>query len=148
MSDIRQFLETRRRQVDTELKKLFAERNEIQGKIDGLEREQNELDRAAKAIGMVNGLSSLRVTRKAPTGMTIKQAVLQVLQDHPSGLIALDILREVNSRYEMAIVRSSLSPQLSRLKGESKISNDGNVWLLSPASSSERSPEKSGGGHP
>jgi hypothetical protein len=57
-----------------------------------------------------------------------------VLKDHPDGMTALEILHEINTRYFAGrIERTSLSPQLSRLKDrDGKIVLKGNRWLLLP----------------
>jgi hypothetical protein len=62
--------------------------------------------------------------------MTLKQAVVEVLQDNEHGLLALNILREINRRHNAGYVRASLSPQLSRLKQEGNIELTGRVWHL------------------
>jgi hypothetical protein len=62
---------------------------------------------------------------------TIKQAVLQVLKHEPAGLTALEILAAINSQFfEHKILRTSLSPQLSRLKdNDRKVTLRGNRWF-------------------
>lgn len=62
--------------------------------------------------------------------MTIKEAVVNVLEDAPSGFSALDILREINTRFGWDYARESLSPQLSRLKQEGHINLTGRTWHL------------------
>jgi hypothetical protein len=65
---------------------------------------------------------------------TIMQAVLEVLRQHPNGMTALEILEEINNRhFDGTIVRTSLSPQLSRLKDrDHKIILRGTRWFLAP----------------
>ena len=55
---------------------------------------------------------------------------MEVLRDHPGGLLALDILAKINERHGLGTVRTSLSPQLTRLKQERKITNRGSTWML------------------
>lgn len=64
----------------------------------------------------------------------IMEAVLEVLRDREDGMTALEILAEINTRYFGGrIARSSLSPQLSRLKDKhGKIDLRGNKWFLLP----------------
>jgi hypothetical protein len=71
------------------------------------------------------------VTAKS-TPPKIMQAVLEVLKLKPEGMTALEILAEINSRYfDGKIMRTSLSPQLSRLKDrDKKITLRGNRWYL------------------
>jgi hypothetical protein len=62
------------------------------------------------------------------------QAVLAVLEHKPNGMTALEILDEINAKYfNGTIVRTSLSPQLSRLKNRyEKIELRGNRWYRLP----------------
>lgn len=93
-------------------------------RIGALENELHEIE------ALIATLDSIQ----ANTTPTIMQAVLEVLQDRPDGLTALEILDEINSRYfGGSIVRTSLSPQLSRLKDrDKKIELVGNKWFLLP----------------
>lgn len=69
---------------------------------------------------------------KHPGAMTIKQQVKVVLEDaSPEGLSAQEILRQIKKRWTPSLVRTSLSPQLSRLRKERVIFNHNNVWYLS-----------------
>ena len=62
--------------------------------------------------------------------MTIKQMVLDVLTGHTNGMIALDILSEINTGFDKSYIRSSLSPQLSRLRHQGLIHKSGKRWIL------------------
>jgi hypothetical protein len=111
---------------------LMNERTKLEMKIQKLRMELAEIDQAAKAIGVSHQTAEVQLTaerRKTPTP-TIKQAVLSILAEHPSGLTALDILALINRRFDLAIVRTSLSPQLSRLKQDHEIENDGSLWRI------------------
>ena len=61
---------------------------------------------------------------------TMKNCILAILANHPRGLSALEIMpilnRELGSNYE----RSSISPQLSRLKGDMLIDLKAGIWTL------------------
>ena len=61
--------------------------------------------------------------------MTIKQMVMQVLKDKPKGLNAHEILVEINWNFDRHLVRTSLSPQLSRLKDDGKIVARNKLWF-------------------
>jgi hypothetical protein len=132
MNDLRDFLRTRRRQILDAMAPLRAQIVDIQAKIQELQRQLAEVDKAASAIGMVNGLQKDRSPAKDNQTLTIKEAALKVLADYPNGLTAIEILKEINDRFGMNIVRSSLSPQLSRLKQDDRISQSGMVWSLLP----------------
>jgi hypothetical protein len=130
MAKLQDFIAKRAREIEELLEPLRRQAMELEAKIKTHEKELGELRNAAKAIGIVNRLERpLGITRKTSPPRTIKEAVLDVLQDYPGGLIALDILAKINERFSMNLVRTSLSPQLSRLKQEGKILNHGSTWL-------------------
>ncbi|KGJ65713.1 hypothetical protein BJA5080_08307 [Bradyrhizobium diazoefficiens SEMIA 5080] len=62
------------------------------------------------------------------------EAVLEVLNHKPNGMTALEILDEINAKYfGGTIVRTSLSPQLSRLKNrDGKLELRGDRWYRLP----------------
>lgn len=59
-----------------------------------------------------------------PSGLTIKEQVLMVLDRSPKPLPAGDILLRINDLFNNRLVRTSLSPQLSRLRDEGRIHYD------------------------
>ncbi|HEX6866850.1 MAG TPA: hypothetical protein VF122_06435 [Caulobacteraceae bacterium] len=63
-------------------------------------------------------------------GMTLKEMVLLILGERHGGAEALSILDEINDRWNVGLQRTSLSPQLSRLKDEGKVKLTGKVWSL------------------
>ena len=65
-----------------------------------------------------------------PKDGTIKQAVIEILAAEGKGLVALDLLNRLNDRNGSTLVRSSLSPQLSRLKQEGVLQLTGGFWHL------------------
>lgn len=71
--------------------------------------------------------------------MRIKPMVIAILKKHPDGLKALEILGAIKDSYSVEIMRTSLSPQLSRLKRDGKIENIGKLWLLSKDKPSDES---------
>ena len=135
MKDLRIFLNSRRNELLETIKPLEAEIAAKQRQLDTFRKELADIDRAASAIGMVNGLRQPTPSEKSKP--TIKEAALSVLRRNPAGLAALDILRQINEQFQMSIVRSSLSPQLSRLKADKLIRQDGIVWLISKNKGSE-----------
>jgi predicted nuclease with TOPRIM domain len=132
MAKLQDFIPERATELEKLLEPLRRQYQEIEEKIRAYEKELSELQSAAKAIGIVNRLQRpLGVTRKVSPPQTIKEAVLDVLRDYPEGLIALDILAKINERFSTNLVRTSLSPQLSRLKQyDHKIEYDAGVWRL------------------
>jgi hypothetical protein len=105
--------------------------------------EQDKVRRAANAAGvdLISKITSSTFSRSAqfippaphhrhPSLKTIKEAVVSVLSTSLFGMTALEILDEINKRHGMDYPRTSLSPQLSRLKNEGIINKDGKVWCL------------------
>ena len=124
---------------------LLNRRSEINGKIAPLvaniARLKETLAEAQREFAAWSGelaqiQSALHAIEQTETKnrLTIKQAVLEVLKDHPEGMTALEILSQINTRYFGGdILRTSLSPQLSRLKdNDRKIELRGNKWFLLP----------------
>lgn len=68
-----------------------------------------------------------RSPRRLPE-KTIKEAVIDILKPGPKGMTAVDILAEINRRYNADYPRTSLSPQLSRLKTMGLIKRKGTIW--------------------
>ncbi len=61
---------------------------------------------------------------------TIKEMVVRLLEEaHPSGLTALEILAGIQKRWMPTLERTSLSPQLSRLKNDHLIENRLGKWF-------------------
>ena len=61
---------------------------------------------------------------------TIKEMVIDILDKEDGDLTALAILDQINRRTGIDYPRTSLSPQLSRLKAEGKIHREGRYWSL------------------
>jgi hypothetical protein len=131
MPKLKDFVANRIREVEDSLATYRRQSAEIEEKIRAAELELSELRNAARAIGIPNGLPDrpLGVTRKEKPPLTIKEAIMRVLPEYPDGLLALDLLGKINERFDLQLVRTSLSPQLTRLKRERKITNRGSAWL-------------------
>lgn len=102
------------------------------------ERGQLVIAAAAAGIDVPPPLGVQLAQRRAPpraTSGTIKKAVLDVLLRHDRPMQTQEILREINQLLETNYPRSSLSPQLSRLKADGKVTHDGTAWALAPLGS-------------
>jgi len=75
----------------------------------------------ARAHARPRGLRNYQPNK---SNMTIKDMVLEILPKHPDGLTALEILAHIEQDFGQSIMRTSLSPQLSRLKSSGKIKRD------------------------
>lgn len=93
-------------QREKELKESIADaRNEL--KMVRAAREAVERDQPVKKLGV--------------TGPTIKEMILHVLADKPAGETAESIIQLILRTFQKEVPRTSISPQLSRLKVEGRI---------------------------
>lgn len=131
MSSARDLLLNRRSEISGQVTPLVADIARLR---EALAKKQSELAAWNAELDQIH--SALKAIEETETRsqLTIMQAVLEVLRDHPEGMTAYEILREINARYFGGnVVRTSLSPQLSRLKDrDRKIDLDGNRWFLLP----------------
>ncbi|MFG1271646.1 hypothetical protein [Xanthobacter flavus] len=134
-------------------REILAAREALLAQIEALDSESDLIEKAAKAAGIVEEFEA--VDRIPPTlGMrgpdrprqrilperTIKEAVVEILREARHGMTALQILPLVNERLNVDYPRTSLSPQLSRLKAEGVLLRDGIVWSLAKAPETNEAP--------
>jgi len=112
-----------------------------------LEKELSEIETAGFALNLSfedkdsAGSSSMDRIRafvahnnsKKNPDMTMKEAALEILKECTGGMTTNDILEVLNEKLRTSYPRSSLSPQLSRLKGDGKIYRESGRWMLSIA---------------
>ena len=128
----REVLMAHMQQVEVSIARLTVETEERRSK---WEQSASELEAARKEAKQIQFLlSKLDEAVAQSSEPTIKEAVLEVLKHKPEGMTALEILDQINERYfNGKYVRTSLSPQLSRLKNDDKkITLRGNRWYLLP----------------
>lgn len=146
MSIPRQLLLHRRGVVDKEMQKAMqtaaapylAEMREIDAALSAIgtlrttsasEAEtENDPSTGANDAGNTSTAKPRDVTRAV--GLTLKEMILLTLRARHHGADALTILDEINTRWNVGLERTSLSPQLSRLKNEGKLKLNGKVWHL------------------
>ena len=79
--------------------------------------------------GVVQSTMKLETDEQVKRQLTIKEMVLELLAEvFPEGLTALEILERIQARWLPGLERTSLSPQLSRLKNEELIANVEGKW--------------------
>jgi hypothetical protein len=142
MSKLRDILLNERRLILERITPLTADVRRLR---EELWLKQNKLSKDNAELEKVNStLKMLDATEARSSVPTIMEAVLEVLKDHEEGMTALEILAEINTRYFGGkIVRSSLSPQLSRLKDKKKtIRLRGNRWFAVSAEPTLFGPNK------
>jgi len=118
---------TRKRQ------ELEKEEAPLKERLAEIQLERSQLTKAAIAAGIEpkpeTGSEPKRRGPRPRQG-TIKDIVVKILSDGGQGLTAINLLAELNHRNGTTLMRSSLSPQLSRLKDEGLICLTGNYWHL------------------
>jgi chromosome segregation ATPase len=131
MSTARDLLLNRRSEISGKRTPLIADIARLKETLAERQRELAAWD--AELDQIQSALRAIEET-EAKSHLTIKQAVIEVLKDHPEGMTALEILTQINTRYFAGeVVRTSLSPQLSRLKdNDGTIDLKGNKWFLLP----------------
>lgn len=118
------FLTARFNQLEHETDTLHARLAEI-------DAERAQLTKAAMAAGLSTLAPAATASSQAEgPGATMKDAVLAVLRKEGRGMTAIELLPRVNAYCGREFNRSSLSPQLSRLKVDEKIHRQGLVWHL------------------
>lgn len=141
MTGLRDFIAKRRSEIHTEMAKLRAELEELQAAERAVSSSAATVDNMPVTPPPSFGTTS-------SDGMTIKQYVMDILVQHASGLTAREIITAICDAHGVAIERTSLSPQLSRLKSEGKITLIGRKWHVRrgrPAASYKyESPDKAG----
>lgn len=125
--------------IETELEKLRFEASELQSAQKVLQRlAANDLAVPRDAVELpdedVNTLDagSLSIRPEAPgTPATIGDMALAILTESGTqGLTSNDILEEIRKRWLPTLMRTSLSPPLSRLKAKNAIHLDGDRWKI------------------
>lgn len=84
-------------------------------------------------VNIVNRVATTR--RRSTTAVlsgSIKEDALRALRENPDGLLALDVLAHINGRRDHPVQRTSLSPQLSRLRQAGLVSEEKSVWRITP----------------
>ena len=116
---------------------LLNRQKELQGEISLLQEELKRVKIAYEAIMRMepSSLNAELIKLSQPAYMShgqnsIKEMILEVLSEAPRGMKAIDILESINSVYTgINLARTSLSPQLSRLKNEREIVKRGLFWV-------------------
>lgn len=112
---------------------LRARRKELKAELRSIdEAEQVYLASQSQSDQKAVLFAQYPVETRAPQSVgTIKSMVMSLLVDtDPEGLTANDLLSDLRERWLPKLERTSLSPQLSRLKREGKIENFNGKWRL------------------
>ena len=125
------FIIRRRAEID-------LEETPLQERLAALRAEKTQLAKAAIAAGLEakpdSGQEGPRRGRppkvRRPQEGTIKTHVIAILKEGGSGMTAGQILEKLRIQTGSTLLRSSLSPQLSRLKQEGYLELTGTHWHL------------------
>jgi hypothetical protein len=109
MTTLRDFLAAREAEIRDQQKALKAELRDLQ--IAKAALEGNQSVPAASALAL-----------------TIKEMARAVLAGQPNGLNSSGILDGIKKQFARDIERTSLSPQLSRLKEDGELTLSGEIW--------------------
>lgn len=116
------------------LRTFIAERrSQILREIETLSVELSELDKVESALTDQSPQNDVQFSE--PT--TLKGMSLYVLRKTPSGLTANQILERIRLEFGAEVARSSLSPQLSRLRNEGILVREGKNWRRVGATNKE-----------
>ena len=114
------------------LRDFIAKRKaEIREQMTALRQELSELQRAEAAISGEPASPSTRQTTAGQPGKgTIKDMILQVLEDRAKGAESPEVIDLIKARFDVEVPRTSMSPQLSRLKADGLLTIIGKNWIL------------------
>lgn len=120
--------------IDRRKNELLAEIEQLKSRIAAIESELKELNLVENSLSLQQGKlqstkESFRVKRLIQSN-TIKAEIVRILNGRNIPMLALDILHIINSGRNPPLERTSLSPQLSRLKKDGILKLDGSEWSL------------------
>lgn len=130
MDDFLKNIRDRKRELKQKLEQLNAAERAYRAAAKGARRKPV----ATEVLPGFNKVAPPRRNTMVLPGMktpTIKQSVMRLLESHPNGLTALQILEKLQQTVRPELQRHVLSPQLSRLRQDGHLSHFGNVWSLS-----------------
>jgi hypothetical protein len=114
---------------------IAARRQELRQHIQSLEEELRVLERMESAlpgrpVEYRNEVPEHEPPKRRQFNKSIKEMVLEVLA--PGALmLAMDILHDIKAKFGVEVERTSLSPQLSRLKTDGLIDRaESNYWII------------------
>lgn len=109
------------------IREIVASRKaEIKEQMASLRAEMAEIKAVEAALDSV----SAPQPRKKPSEPTIKDMIEDVLADRDDGATSDEIIDLVANKFQKSVPRSSMSPQLSRLKGAHRVTRENERWML------------------
>jgi hypothetical protein len=130
MSDFLAYVRKRRAELQKELADLETAERVFKGAAEA--GDATQVSEAGR--GEISPALTVRAVEWAARPKTIKEMVLRLLTEaYPSGLTALEILEGVQKRWMPGLERTSLSPQLTRLKNDALVINRVGKWFSADA---------------
>ena len=107
---------------------IAQRKRQLQGEL----KELRALEKALRAVGSATAKAKTATQHKTPgdTGPTLKKMIVAVLEERSYGADALEILDLIKGKFGQDVKRTSLSPQLSRLKKSEQLVLIDKVWCL------------------
>ena len=134
MSTISEIMATRRQEIISQIKDLEVELAAIQAFLNSAQNRQGVLailDPPSDVIKPPKKLKKRTIKNlRKKAALTIKQMVVKLIDQNGAGLSAIDLMARIKAVYDLEIPRSSLSPQLSRLKQEGRLVDKSGIWCL------------------
>lgn len=126
---------------------LSTRRSEIEAHIKALRAELAEIRIAEAALSGEGVGKTVVTTPKGPAVVregSIKDWILRALTQAPEGLYTEGVITAIQTIGGPEVARSSITPQLSRLKAEGLVTYEVNKWwLLSRSDRNEETPDAS-----
>lgn len=129
--------------LNRRMREISAKEADLRAELQNLSDEKKQLGLAAAAAGIkiedvVEVSSPVSRHRRVSAEKTIIEAVVEILSERGRGIAASDLLPLLNQRLGTEYPRSSLSPQLSRLKKRGVLKQEGNLWCLTERAAEEK----------
>jgi hypothetical protein len=117
----------------TSIRKLLAKRkSEILNNIKLLRRELSEIRAMEQALTIQSDgpKNSRNPELRSNQSLTFQDMIMLTLKSTPEGATANELLEMIDGRFNKKIMRSSISPQLSRLKQKGKVTLKDGMWAI------------------
>lgn len=148
-NNVREYLAERERQLEAEVSRLKATLGPIEAELADVKKARDALGLPPSSQAAIVTEAFVKVALAAaglPQRPSMKEMTVAALRRHFSlGATAKELIRYFASAWGQTVERSSLSPQLSRLKAEGVVQLVGKHWILSP---DQRREIESGDGGP
>jgi len=127
---IRDILAARRTELESQVKGLMIELAQIDAAEKAIESVQSGFEAQADFRAVSQPTGNVDRSASKPRGGTIKDWICKALAANPSGLETESVILAVKQLDGPEVLRSSMSPQLSRLKSDGVINQVGRLWVL------------------